>query len=117
MNICPTELHTPNKTAYYAVMPTPRRYAQTHAVLQEEGQTGLELLQEERGDEGHQNAVHVQHFLQAERGGLVARDHHVLLHAAHAVHAEGEHEEDEAEVAVGLRADLLVVAHELENWG
>lgn len=92
-------------------------YAQTHTVLQQEGQTGLELLQEERRDEGHENAVDVEHFLQAQRGGLETGDHNVLLHAAHAVHAEREDEEDETQVAVGLRADLLVVAHELENWG
>lgn len=115
--------HLPHRAAHaeqhrvLVVIPTGRRYAQTHAVLQQEGQTGLELLQEERRDEGHENAVDVKHFLKAQRGRLETGDHHVLLHAAHAIHAEREDEEDEAQVAVGLRADLLVVAHELENWG
>lgn len=91
--------------------------AQTHTVLQQEGQTGFELLEEERRHEGHQNAVHIQHFLQAKRRWLETRDHDILLHATDAVHAEGEYEEDEAKLAVGLRADLLVGARELENWG
>lgn len=91
--------------------------AQTHAILQQEGKTGLELLKEERRDERHQNTVDIQHFLQPERRRLETGDHNILLHATDAVHAEGEHEEDETEVAVGLRADLLVGARELENWG
>lgn len=91
-------------------------YSQTDLVLEQELHAGLQLLREERGHERHEDAVHVQHLLEAQRGGLVARHHDVLLHAAHSVHAERKGEEDQSQIAVGLRADLLVVAGQLEHY-
>ena len=78
---------------------------------------GPKLARQRGGGEGDQHSEHVQHLLEAQWRGLKTGNHNVLLHAAHAVHAEREDEEDETQVAVGLRADLLVVVHELENWG
>ena len=48
--------------------------------------------------------------MEAETGGLEARNDDVLLHAADAVHAEREHKEQQTEVAVRGRAHLLFVA-------
>ena len=110
------EEHSPNWTAYYTVTPPPFTHPETLLVLKEETQTRDQLARENRRNERHADSVHVQHLLQAESRGLKTGDHDVLLHAAHSVHAERKGEEDQSQIAVGLRADLLVVAGQLEHY-
>lgn len=108
--------HLPHRAAHAVdqavlrVTPAGRRYQQADAVFEEERQPGKKLLAEQRSHQRDHHAVDVEHDLEAETGGLEARNDDVLLHAADAVHAERKHEEQQAEVAVRGRAHLLFVA-------
>lgn len=109
------EEHSPNWTAYYTVTPPPFTHPETLLVLKEETQTRDQLARENRRNERHADSVHVQHLLQAESRGLKTGDHDVLLHAANAVHAQRQEEENQAEAAVRLLADLLLLRHHLKH--